>query len=297
MQQLDLPFVRKQKQNTDIWKGPSFKDYSFEEERTSHIYKKQHRRKSCYCQLCGKMSLFQYTYMNVSSCVNHINKSLILQQDIEKQQELEKQKHITNHRLFRDYINQQNNNRSKSIDQINTNFINNYLRDRNRKSCECNECGIQSTFQQKYQNLHLFKKQILANQFRIKKILKRPQFRKQNTEQFSPVKNGEFRYLKKRILEIDLNNSKNENPLLKKFQVKQPQTQRVLRHQQSLNLFETNTKTKYDVHSPLENKKQILPYLQFNQNRSPPQKNTKKSIITNQQKEYFKKHNQKSGIF
>ncbi|CAD8075796.1 unnamed protein product [Paramecium sonneborni] len=297
MQQFDLPFLRKQKYNTDIWKGNTYKDYSFEEERSSHIYKKNHRRKSCYCQLCGKMSLFQFTYMNVSTCVNYINKNLILQQDIEKQQELEILINIQKDKQFRDNISLNHSQKSKSIDLFNCILFDHPQRSRKPKSCECIECGIKSTFQQKYQNLYFTKKQIQANQFKIKKIFKRPQFRKQNTEQFSPVKNGEFRFFKKRLLELDFHHSKYDNQLFKKFQVTLPQTQRILRHQQSMNLFEIIPRNKNDVLSPLNNKKQMLPYLQFNQTKSPLQKITKKTVITNQQREYFKKHNQKSGIF
>ncbi|CAD8145240.1 unnamed protein product [Paramecium octaurelia] len=288
MQQFDVPFIRRQKQNTEIWKGHHFKDYSFEEERSSQIYKKQHRRKSCYCQLCGKMSLFQYAQMNLSTCINFFKNINIIQDKLQNQQELQKPKKQFGHNLSFSF-------RSKSIMDFQHLLFENNARSKYRKSCDCSECGTQNNFQVKCQNYQMIKKQQQSptNQFRIKKTIKRHQFRKLYTEQFSPSKNSELRHLKKRMIELDLN----DNQLLTKFQLKRTKNPKLIHHQQSLNIFEISSRQKTDILSPLGNKRKHLPYLQLNSNRSPQQRLTQKQPISNYQRDNFKKHNQQSGIF
>ncbi|CAD8115767.1 unnamed protein product [Paramecium sonneborni] len=155
-----------------------FRSKSFNKRKTLSFLEYPTRRKSCYCNQCGKTSHFQQQHANLPTQkeidflnqVENIRKQSLcdeIKTEIPSELSLMDSE---NGRLLR------NSNRSISI--VNKYFKRSMNFDQNsldgnsklkRRSCECSECGNLTQFQRKHEDLSLPKRDKKIKQFLIRK--------------------------------------------------------------------------------------------------------------------------------
>ncbi|CAD8202847.1 unnamed protein product [Paramecium octaurelia] len=155
-----------------------FRSKSFHNRNTFSFFEHPTRRKSCYCNHCGKRSHFQQQHANLPTQkeidyqiqVDNLRKQSLcdeIRTEIPSELSLMESE---NGRLFRNSnrsisIVNQHIKRSMNFDQYSLE-TNTKLK---RRSCECSECGNPTSFQRKHEDLSLPKRDKKMKQFLIRK--------------------------------------------------------------------------------------------------------------------------------